>query len=49
MGKVSIDVQGSKRELSALTEETEDLKQGVVIKVVAIVSGEILLVEKLTK
>ncbi len=49
MGKISIDVQGSKRELSALTDETVDLKQGDVIKVKAVVSGEILLVEKLTK
>lgn len=49
IGKISIDVQGSKRELSALTDENEDLKQGTVIKVVSVVSGEILLVEKLTK
>ena len=49
IGKISIDVQGSKRELSALTDEKEDLKQGTVIKVVSVVSGEILLVEKLTK
>ena len=49
MGKISIDVQGSKRELNALTDEEEDLKQGDVIKVTSVVSGEILLVEKLTK
>lgn len=49
IGKVSIDVQGSKRELSALSDETEDLKQGEVIKVTQVVSGEILLVERLTK
>lgn len=49
IGKISIDVQGAKRELSALTDENEDLKQGDVIKVTAVVNGEILLVEKLTK
>ncbi|MDB4088971.1 hypothetical protein N9544_05030 [Flavobacteriales bacterium] len=49
IGKISIDVQGSKRELSALSDEEEDLKQGEVIKVTDVVSGEILLVERLTK
>ena len=49
IGKISIDVQGSKRELSALTDEEVDLTQGNVIKVTAVVSGEILLVEKLKK
>lgn len=47
MGKISVDVQGSRRELSALTDEDFDLKQGDVIKVINVVSGEILLVEKL--
>ncbi|MGB1040323.1 MAG: hypothetical protein ACPGVD_05585 [Flavobacteriales bacterium] len=47
IGKISIDVQGSKRELSALSDETTDLKQGEVIKVTEVVSGEILLVERL--
>lgn len=49
MGKISIDVQGSKRELSALCDEPEDLKQGEVIKVTEVVTGEIVLVEKLKK
>lgn len=49
MGKISIDVQGSKRELSALSDENEDLKQGDVIKVTQVITGEILLVEKLKK
>lgn len=49
IGKISIDVQGSKRELSALTDNDEDLKQGEVIKVVEVINGELLLVEKLTK
>lgn len=48
IGKISIDVQGSKRELSALSDETEDLKQGEVIRVTAVVTGEILLIERLT-
>ncbi len=47
IGKISIDVQGSRRELSALTDEDITLKQGDVIKVLGVVSGEILLVEKL--
>lgn len=47
MGKISIDVQGSRRELSALTDGAFDLKQGDVIKVKSVVNGEILLVEKL--
>jgi hypothetical protein len=46
IGKVSIKVQGSLRELEALTDEKEDLKSGNVIKVIAIISDEILLVEK---
>ncbi|MFK8045450.1 MAG: hypothetical protein AB8B72_08140 [Crocinitomicaceae bacterium] len=49
IGKITIDVQGSKRELSALTDSEADLRQGDVIKVLGIVSGEILLIEKLTK
>jgi len=49
IGKISIDVQGSKRELSALSDEKEYLKQGEVIRVTAVVSGEILLIERLTK
>jgi hypothetical protein len=49
IGKISIDVQGSRRELSALTDEEEDLKQGAVIKVTTVISGELLLVEKLKK
>lgn len=49
IGKITIDVQGSKRELSALTDSGVDLKQGDVIKVIEVVSGEILLIEKLRK
>ncbi|MFT4661079.1 MAG: hypothetical protein ACI8XB_001350 [Patiriisocius sp.] len=47
MGKIQITVQGSLRELDALTDSEVDLKSGSMIKVVDIVSAEILLVEKL--
>lgn len=49
MGKVQIKVQGSLRELEAITDEAEDLKTGTMVKVTEIVSAEILLVEKLSK
>jgi hypothetical protein len=49
LGKIQIKVQGSFRELDAVTDELEDLTQGDVIKVAAVVSGELLLVEKLKK
>lgn len=49
IGKITIDVQGSKRELSALTDSDVDLVQGDVIEVVEVVSGEILLIKKLSK
>lgn len=49
MGKVQIKVQGSLRELEAISDEPEDLKTGAMVKVVEIVSAEILLVEKLSK
>lgn len=49
IGKIQIKVQGSLRELEALTDDTDDLVQGNVIKVTEIVSGELLLVEKLKK
>ena len=49
MGKVQIKVQGSLRELEAITDEEEDLKTGTMVKVTEIVSAEILLVEKISK
>lgn len=49
IGKVSVKVQGSLRELEALTDENEDLLSGNVIKVISVISDEILLVEKLKK
>jgi len=48
-GKVQLKVQGSLRELEALTDETEDLKTGAVVKVTEIISTELLLVEKMTE
>ena len=49
IGKVSIKVQGSLRELEAITDEEEDLKTNTVVEVVEIISTELLLVKKLTK
>lgn len=49
MGKVQIKVQGSLRELEAITDEIEDLKTGTMVKVSEIVSAELLLVEKISK
>ncbi len=49
MGKVQIKVQGSLRELEALTDDVEDLNTGTVVKVLKIISAELLLVEKLSK
>lgn len=48
VGKVQIKVQGSLRELEAITDASEDLKTNTMIRVSEIVSGEILLVEKLS-
>jgi hypothetical protein len=49
IGKVQINVQGSLRELDAITDEQQDLKTNAMVKVVEIVSSEILLVEKISK
>jgi membrane protein implicated in regulation of membrane protease activity len=49
MGKIQIKVQGSLRELEAITDEDVDLTQGNVVKVLEVVSGELLLIEKLKK
>ena len=49
IGKISIKVQGSLRELEALTDEEEDLPTSTVVKVVEVISAELLLVKKLTK
>jgi hypothetical protein len=49
IGKISIKVQGSLRELEALTDEDKDLTTSTVVKVVEVISAELLLVKKLTK
>lgn len=49
IGKVQIKVQGSLRELEAITDEDEDLKTSTLVKVVEIVSAELLLVKKISK
>ena len=48
IGKVQIKVQGSLRELEAITDEDEDLKTASIVKVVEIVSSELLLVKKMS-
>ncbi len=47
IGKIQIKVQGSLRELEALTDADEDLKTGSLVRVSEVISSEILLVEKL--
>ena len=49
IGKVSITVQGTLRELDALTEENADLHQGNVVRVSKITDNGILIVELLNK
>jgi len=49
IGKVQIKVQGSLRELEAITDEDEDLKTSTLVEVIEIVSAEILLVKKISK
>jgi len=48
-GKVQINVQGSLRELEAITDADEELPTKSLVKVIEIVSDELLLVERLTK
>ena len=49
IGKIQIKVQGSLRELEAITDDNDELKTNTIIKVLEVVSDEILLVEKLSK
>ena len=46
IGKVSILVQGSFRELDAITDDEQDLKNGMVINVKEVINGNLLLVSK---
>ena len=49
MGKVSIRVQGTLRELEALSDSLTELKSGTIIKVVDVTSNGILIVEQTKK
>ncbi|WP_299365996.1 hypothetical protein [Winogradskyella sp.] len=49
MGKVSVNVQGTMRELDALTDSLTDLKSGTIIKVVDVTSNGILIVDHTRK
>lgn len=49
IGKVSIRVQGTVRELDALTDSLTDLKTGAIIKVVDVTESGILIVDKTRK
>lgn len=49
MGKVSVNVQGTVRELDALTDAHSDLKSGTIIKVVDVTSNGILIVDRTRK
>lgn len=46
IGKVTIMVQGSFRELEAITDDEEDLKNGMVINVKSVINGNLLLITK---
>ena len=46
IGKVSIMVQGSLRELEAITDDEEDLSNGMVISVKEVINGNLLLITK---
>ncbi|WP_024772884.1 hypothetical protein [Aquimarina macrocephali] len=48
IGKIQIKVQGSLRELEAVTDSEEVLSTSTLVKVVEIISSELLLVEKLS-
>ncbi|MBV7268780.1 hypothetical protein [Winogradskyella luteola] len=49
IGKVSVNVQGTVRELDALTDAANDLKSGTIIKVVDVTSNGILIVDHTRK
>ena len=49
MGKVSVSVQGTMRELDALTDALTELKSGTIIKVLDVTSNGILIVDKTRK
>ena len=49
MGKVSVRVQGTLRELEALSDSFTELKSGTIIKVVDVTSNGVLIVDKTIK
>ena len=49
MGKVSVRVQGTLRELEALSDSLSELKSGTIIQVVDVTSNGILIVEQTKK
>ncbi len=49
MGKVSVRVQGTLRELDALTDSFTELKSGTIIKIVDVTSNGILIVDQTIK
>ena len=49
IGKVSVRVQGTLRELEALTDSFTDLKSGTIIKIVDVTSNGILIVDQTVK
>ena len=48
IGKVSVRIQGSLREMEALTDEDKDLATGTVVSVRAVTSNGILIIDRLT-
>jgi hypothetical protein len=49
MGKVTVKIQGSMRELDALTDSLTELKSGTIIKVVDVTTNGILIVDQTRK
>lgn len=48
IGKVSVRIQGSLREMEALTDENDDLSTGTVVSVRDVTSNGILIIDRLT-
>jgi hypothetical protein len=48
-GKVQVNIQGGIRDLDAITDEKEDLKQGEIIIVTNVTDNGILIVDKYTR
>lgn len=46
IGKIQLNIQDSNREMRAITKQWEDLPTGTVVRVIGIISGNILVVEK---